>query len=129
MFAALFLLAAMAAPAHQSLERYSQGCSGKASSQMEMNMCAEQELERADKALNAAWVKARASAKDDPRTTKLLLASQRAWLKYRDAECALVADLDRGGSIAPQSQRECAVDLTKERTKDLVEFVQAWKAH
>jgi uncharacterized protein YecT (DUF1311 family) len=96
-------------------------CFNKELSQFGMNMCSGQEFDRADKALNFAWQKAKASTNDD-QATKLLLESQRTWLKFRDAQCASVADENRGGSIVPLVENECLVELTRDRTKQLIEF-------
>ena len=126
MFAAVLVLAAATAgPVHQHSK--DRTCSAK-NSQMEMNRCAEQQFERADKVLKVTLARAGALAKDNSVKTRLLVGSENAWVKFRDSECALVADEDRGGSIAPQSYRECLTDLTKERTKDLAEFAEGWKA-
>ena len=99
-------------------------CFGKELTQMGMNSCAEQEFERADKALNLAWTNAKGWVKDDPQASALLLESQRAWLKYRDAQCAFIADENRGGSIVPLEHSKCLSNLTKERTEALTNFAK-----
>jgi uncharacterized protein YecT (DUF1311 family) len=99
-------------------------CFDKELSQMGMNICAGQESERADKALNLAWAKAKDWVKDDAQAAKLLLESQRSWLKYRDAECELIADENRGGSIVPLEHGKCLTGLTKERTEALTNFAK-----
>ena len=101
-------------------------CFDRELSQMGMNMCAGAEYERADKAMNAAWVKAKDWAKDDPRAAKLLLESQRAWLKFRDAQCELISDQNRGGSIVPLVHGKCLAGLTKDRTEMLLNFAKPW---
>ena len=101
-------------------------CFDKELSQMGMNMCAGQEFERADKALNAAWSKAKGWVKDDPQATKVLLESQRAWLKFRDAQCELISDQNRGGSIVPLVHGKCLTSLTRERTEALANFAKPW---
>ena len=45
-------------------------------------------------------------------------ASQRAWLQFRDLECAYEAP-DTGGSIVPTSKADCLAELTRERILDL----------
>ncbi|HVI06279.1 MAG TPA: lysozyme inhibitor LprI family protein [Sphingomicrobium sp.] len=99
-------------------------CFNKELTQMGMNMCAGREFERADRDLNLEWAKAKGWAKDDPQTSRLLLRSQRAWLKYRDAQCELMADEDRGGSIAPLEQGKCLTGMTRERTEALANFAK-----
>ena len=94
-------------------------CFDREMSQMGMNRCAAEEYERADKKLNAAWAKAKDWAKDDRQSARLLLESQRSWIKYRDAHCAMVADENRGGSIVPLVELLCMTGLTRDRTEAL----------
>ena len=91
--------------------------------------CSEQELKRADDALNAAWSEARSAAKtfddtyqDLPGTPmwEQLLASQRQWLRYRDVTCEAEAKpASLGGSGYGGALNECATRLTLRRTDDL----------
>lgn len=97
-------------------------CFDREMSQMGMNRCAAEEYERADKRLNTAWAKAKASAKDDPQSAKLLLESQRSWIRFRDAQCALEADENRGGSIVPLVELLCMTNLTGDRIKALAQM-------
>lgn len=90
-----------------------------AQSQQEMNRQAEADAAVADKKLNAAYQKAMADLDDEGKA--LLKASQRAWLAYRDAEAARVADEMRGGSAAPLLYAGTLATLTKERTARLME--------
>ncbi len=98
-------------------------CFDREMSQMGMNQCAAEEYARADKKLNAMWSTAQSWAKSDPHSSKLLLESQRAWLKYRDAHCAMVADENRGGSIVPLVELTCLTGLTVDRTKSLSQLM------
>ena len=86
------------------------GCPGD--TQMEMNSCAANDYSRADDELNATWRKL-------PKSTQLL-AAQRAWIAYRDAECSFRKAQFEGGSIAPLIFSSCLSELTKERTKILI---------
>ncbi len=88
-------------------------------SQQEMNRQAEADAAVADKKLNAAYQKAMADLDDEGKA--LLKASQRAWLAYRDAEAARVADEMRDGSAAPLLYAGTLATLTKERTARLNE--------
>jgi len=101
-------------------------CFDKELTQMGMNMCAGAEFQRADRALNAAWAKAKAWTKDDSQSAKLLLESQRAWLKFRDTQCELISDENRGGSIVPLVYGKCMTGLTRQRTETLVSFAKPW---
>ena len=90
-----------------SLRAAQAACPGD--TQMEMNSCAASDYSRADGELNTAWRKLPKS--------KELLASQRAWIAYRDAECSFRKAQFEGGSIAPLIYSSCLSELTKERTK------------
>ena len=92
-------------------------------SQQAMNRCAGESYERADKALNAQWAKVLEAYGDDAEAKKLLLDGQRAWLTYRDTQCALAAFDSRGGSIWPLINSGCLADLTRKRTAELVSLL------
>lgn len=83
-------------------------------SQQEMNAEAARNAARADKELNQAYRALLATL--DEEGTKLLKASQRAWIAYRDADAAAAADEARGGSMAPMLYAGTLARLTRERT-------------
>ena len=58
----------------------------------------------------------------DPTYQAALLASQRAWLAYRDAECRLAGFEYRGGSSESLAGGLCVVTLTKARTAELAQI-------
>lgn len=89
--------------------------------------CLDAEAAAWDAALNAAWGPARAAAKETdarraaegqgglPKAWDALLAAQRAWLAFRDAECAsLYADW-ADGTIRGPVAADCRMRLTAER--------------
>ncbi|WP_246674613.1 lysozyme inhibitor LprI family protein [Mesorhizobium sp. B4-1-3] len=45
--------------------------------------------------------------------------AQRAWISFRDAECAYSTAGSEGGSIHPTEMSECLTKLTNERIKQL----------
>ncbi len=47
------------------------------------------------------------------------LASQRAWLAFRDKQCAIEGAEFAGGSLQPMAQAQCLARLTRERTAQL----------
>lgn len=110
------LLAAAVAP----------GCNSPRS-QTAMNQCAALEYQAADAAMTAQWRRTYAYMKgrDGQGTTggfgyaARLLDSQRAWLHYRDAQCAIEGGEFAGGSIQPMTQARCKTRLTRERTAGL----------
>jgi len=111
---------------HDISDAAATACFDRELTQSGMNMCAGEEFARADKALNEQWARAKEWAKDDAQTRTLLLASQHAWLKYRDAQCRVVADENRGGSIVPLVRSSCLTNLTRDRTKELANLIKPW---
>lgn len=105
----------------------------KAETQMEMTYCAEQDLNAADKALNAQYQLSRkvTRARDVDAEASLkgaddaLVRAQRAWLAYRDAQCASVGYQAHGGSMEPQLIYACQADLTRQRTTELKALVES----
>ena len=112
------LLAATVAP----------GCSSPRS-QAEMNRCAGLEYGQADTRMARQWTTAYAymKARDAADRSRgggfgyaaALLASQRAWIRYRDAECLIEGGQYGGGSIQPMTEARCKIRLTRERTQQL----------
>ena len=113
------LLLVMPAHAHEALN-----CKDP-QDQNSMTQCAAQDFEKADKALNEIWPRLKADAQgNDEGTGKTeyvdaLLVSQRAWLAFRDAECAWQAMEMHGGSGEPMLLYGCQARLTQQRVKQL----------
>lgn len=110
---ALLLFWAVPAPA-----AHAQDC-GDAATQSELNACAGAALKRADGELNTLYGEARRRLKDDAEAGKLLVAAERAWIAFRDAECAFQASASAGGSIYPMLLGQCREALTRKRADDL----------
>lgn len=49
------------------------------------------------------------------------LASQRAWLQFRDKQCVLESGEFAGGSLQPMAQAQCLANVTRARTQQLKE--------
>lgn len=100
-----------------------------AQTQSELNICAGQDYEEADEALNTQWVLTRkAMAEWDeelkdlqpgPGAEKALLKAQRAWIDYRDGQCEAEGFAVRGGSMEPMIVAGCLAELTRKRTEEL----------
>lgn len=86
-------------------------------SQPELTAKAEAEFEKADGELNALYKKK--LGEEDEEGRKKLIASERAWVAYRDAEASYEADAKRGGSMEPMIYNEACARLTRERMKEL----------
>ena len=101
-----------------------------AQTQMDMNICADKDYQQADKALNAAYKKAVAAAREMDDNVKdmgeayvgavdALKRAQRAWIGYRDGQCEFAGFEARGGSMEPMLVSGCLADLTRKRTDEL----------
>ncbi|MFZ1109106.1 MAG: lysozyme inhibitor LprI family protein [Rhodomicrobium sp.] len=92
--------------------------------QATMNACAEDAYRKADAELNAVYKQVQSRNKDDAEAGKLLVAAERAWVAFRDAECAFDAAPNAGGSIYPLVYFGCLQRLTKARTGQLIRYSQ-----
>jgi len=108
-----------------SLPAWADPCVTQANT-MEMNACAKQQLDAADKAINAAYTSLMAAlpaqnepgvSGDPPRIA--LRNAQRLWIKFRDADCAAKARLYAGGSIVTIVHLSCLRQHTEQRTRQL----------
>ena len=79
--------------------------------QMEMNDCAGQDFDKADKQLNQAYKRLE--------KTPELIAAEKAWIVFRDAECKYQAQAVEGGSMQPMVYANCMQSLTEDRIKQL----------
>ena len=88
-----------------------------AQTQAEMNVKAGSEYKQADATMTAAYKKlmAKLNKKEKARLKK----AQIAWLKFRDAEAALLSSKVDGGSIYPMVYATHLKELTTQRTKQL----------
>jgi len=94
-------------------------CAG--TTQMDLNTCAGSAYERADAAMNAAYV--RLMKRIGPKAKDGLRAAQKAWLPFRDASCALEAMGVEGGAMQPQVRADCMAQVTAARTKVLTGYL------
>jgi uncharacterized protein YecT (DUF1311 family) len=110
----VFCLCLTGAPASVSAQAVS--CD-EATTTHEMTVCEKAALDTVDEELNRVYG---ALQVDLDKTSKLLLRdAQRAWIAYRDAECARIADFARGGTIAPLLALGCKTKMTADRVSEL----------
>jgi uncharacterized protein YecT (DUF1311 family) len=99
-------------------------------SNLEMKMCAQQDFQRADAELNKVYAEAVAGAREQnqalrdnhekaPDSEALLRKAQRAWVAFRDANCAVEYQIYFGGSHASLAYSLCQVSMTKARIAEL----------
>lgn len=100
----------------------------KAVSTVDLNSCAEQRLDVADKALNETYQKIFAdlalpdteNAAGNLEWADALRVSQRAWVAFRDADCEKLMIHEAGGGTATTGAiLGCMTEMTEARTKDL----------
>src|SRR5258705_3971329 len=82
-----------------------------------MAECTRQNWKAADQVLNKEY-QARLQRSDET-GKNLLRKAQRAWVSFRDAQCALEEDVERGGHIAPTIYFQCMERTTNARIKQL----------
>jgi uncharacterized protein YecT (DUF1311 family) len=89
---------------------------GAAQTQAGLDRSSLKDFQSADRALNAAYAKLLAAASPAGRTR--LRDAQRAWVRFRDADC--LAELGpRQGSVYPLLLNQCMTALTRERAREL----------
>lgn len=109
-FSAFFSTSVLAADKPES------NCLQTAQNQTELNDCAAQTYKNADGEMNIAYKKVMDTLKSSPEKSKALLQAQRAWLKFRDADCAFLSSNSAGGSINAMNNALCLSERTAERT-------------
>jgi uncharacterized protein YecT (DUF1311 family) len=92
-------------------------CLGKSNGvTIEMINCILAETVRQDARLNENYKKLISKLPTERKTA--LVEAQRAWIKFRDANCGFYADPE-GGSAARMTANECFLNATADRAKEL----------
>ncbi|MER8750272.1 lysozyme inhibitor LprI family protein [Mesorhizobium sp. M1050] len=112
----IFLSACILVLAGASAAR-AQECDRSDDSQQMMNICAGEDYQEADARLNKAYQDLISA--DDADSKRLLQVAQRAWIAFRDAECAHSTAASAGGSIHPMEVSQCLARLTNDRIEQL----------
>lgn len=95
-----------------------------ATSQMAMNVCADQAYRKTDAELNAAYRQINDRLKDDKDAMKLLVNAQKAWLAFRDAECTFSTSASAQGSVYPMLVAQCRDGMTRKRVEELKVYLR-----
>jgi uncharacterized protein YecT (DUF1311 family) len=95
-----------------------------AQTQTDMNESAYKAFQREDAKLNALYVKLLHSYnpkdEDEGRTYKKIIAAEKAWITYRDAQADMDASMEaEGGSVYPTVFSNACASLTDERIKSI----------
>jgi len=87
-------------------------------------VCAYAELAKADTQLNDAYQKALdlLGSADRADAKVALVAAQRAWVKFRDADCHVQDRIFENGTMRAALVGSCLKDRTEQRTKELKEI-------
>lgn len=89
--------------------------------QPEIDRCAMEQFKKADQDLNLVYQRITSNLKAIDRAN--LTTTQRAWLKYRDANCKAERQF-HGGSLAPTVEAFCLQHLTEDRTRELIRIYE-----
>jgi len=98
---------------------------GDPQTQAEMNECAARDAKEADAELNFIYPKVLAHYQQMDRESgstegaKRLRAAQRAWIAFRDAECAVAGYEALGGSMESLLVSGCIAQMTQKRAAEL----------
>ncbi len=98
--------------------------------QLELNQCAADKYDAADKQLNDTWKALMKKLKDDKAATAKLRVAQKAWIAFRDAEVEAQFACAEGdirvcwGSMYPMLYSAALQELTEERTQRLQKYLK-----
>ena len=123
-FCWLLVALSLFAGATASTAQAADGCDAPGLSQAELNDCYGNAYKKADAELNVLYRQITARLKDDKATTKLLVAAQRAWVAFRDAECDFSASGVSGGSAHGMILAICLDRLTGKRIDDFKNYLK-----
>jgi len=107
-----------------SVARAAGECDSPGLSQAELNECYGNAYKKADAELNILYGQITARLKDDKATAKLLVAAQRTWVAFRDAECNFSASGVSGGSAHGMILAICLDRLTGKRIDDFKNYLK-----
>ncbi len=93
-----------------------------ATTQQEMNACAGEGYQAADKELNTTYDEIMGRLDGDSKDR--MKTAQRAWIRFRDAECEFVSGPTSGGSANSMVKAGCLERLTQQRTETLKSYSQ-----
>ncbi len=114
--AALAATTIAAAVAGQAAAQAPPASCASAQTTADMRECLDLRLRRAEASLARVTAALRAVPGVD---LDRLTAAERAWQRYRDAECGFAASLNAGGTLAAVNELGCRITLTTQRTGEV----------
>lgn len=84
---------------------------------VDLAACLEKARASSDRELNALYANLRKRL--DPDEAKQLVAAQRLWIQYRDANCEAERNLYGSGTASGPAYLACLEAMTRQRTNDL----------
>jgi uncharacterized protein YecT (DUF1311 family) len=120
----LLLLTVLVASANGTSAHAAESCDTASSSQADLNECYGNAYKKSNGELNSLYKRITVRLKDDAATTKLLVAAQKAWVAFRDAECNFSTSGSAQGSVYPMIQSICLDGLTSNRIDDLKSYLK-----
>ncbi len=88
-----------------------------------MDNCAGADWQAADSQLNAVYQQIMQRLHAGDAAKRLLVASEKAWVQFRDSECAFATSAAEGGSVRPMLVTMCRTTLTNNRIKQLTAYL------
>lgn len=95
----------------------------KATTTPELKFCSQQSYQAADKKLNQVYQQVISGLNSEPK--QLLITGQQSWIKFRDNNCNFEVYNSRGGTGYEIFRNGCLERLTKQRTKDLQDYLSS----
>ncbi|MFS2007811.1 lysozyme inhibitor LprI family protein [Duganella sp. CT11-25] len=94
----------------------------------DINECAAVEQKKAEDKLNKTYQDVLKSLDEgkDPETKKALIEAQRAWVKFREADCKAVYQKSIGGTIRTVMYIGCMQNRAETRIQELKDYVQTY---
>ena len=99
-------------------------CDTANASQADLTACYAKAYKAADAELNALFKEIEARLKGNADATRLLITAQKAWIGFRNAECAFSSSGVAQGSAYPMVQAICLQGLTEKRVADFKAYLK-----
>jgi uncharacterized protein YecT (DUF1311 family) len=103
------------------IAKNSNDCLDKASTTVDMRACLVKELKNLNVQLNLTYKELRKELPSEGQNE--LKKAQKAWVQFRETECDFSAFSEQPGSIVPLIINSCYIDMTKERIKQLNDYI------